>query len=188
MVWGMLPASYNSVAWQNTIGDPLHLRNCVYRPASMDKAPGKGDPLCRSDCPGPESMWSFPPGSSEGFGVTGRKEVCSRASATICVFQGGLFRLCYHVYFGELLFPVQHIRPLICQLHSFWFLINVLHIDFAAAILVSLLKTVSEWEALCIHSLLQQTWLLHIGHCADPSGGHHRWNHCGLYLKNLIVH
>lgn len=49
---------------------------------------------------------------------------CLRDLVTISIFQWSLLRLCNHRRFilGELLFPVQHTRPLIWQSHSFWFL------------------------------------------------------------------
>lgn len=40
----------------------------------MDNSPGEGDRVCRSDYPGPGSMWPFPSGSSEACRFPGRKE------------------------------------------------------------------------------------------------------------------
>lgn len=88
----------------------------------MDNSPGGGDRDCRSDCPGPESMWPFPSGSSEGYRVTGRKEgLLQGFSDQLCFSRRSLQALLpYTFIFGELLFPVEHTSPLICQLHCFW--------------------------------------------------------------------
>lgn len=110
MVWKMLSPAYTPMAWENTVGVSLPLRNCVYRLGFIVKSPGGGDPVCRSNCPDPESMWLFLPGSSEEFGVTGRKEGLLQCFNDHLCFSGQrLQALLSHTFiFGELLTNKRH--------------------------------------------------------------------------------
>ena len=174
MAWEIFFFSYTLMAGKNNDGAPLlvplrnYLRAWLYGQMLRERWPSLQKWLSRSWGHVAISALAF-----RGFGgITGRKRGATPGFQEPSVFfskvSSGFFttiHLFLENYYSQLGPPglfVSHI--------TFGFCVNVLWIDFAASNFASLLKTVFVWEAMCIHSLLQQTWFLCIGHRGDCSG------------------
>lgn len=150
----------------------------------MDNSPDVGNRICRSDCTGPESMWPFLSGHTEGYRVTGRKEGLLQGFSDLLCFSGrSLQALLPHTFiFGELLFPVEHTRPLICQLHFFLVCLNALHIDFVTDLNFPSKNSIRVGNTFYSHTSTNMPFIYKTLWRTSQM----KW--CELCLKNLIVH